>query len=799
MSPTAPSTDLTPDCGLVLAFRPARISATGTSAVALRAAVALTALIALAPDAAQTKAPGPELAAQLQEQVVLVNYTTIKGNGSGVILAPDRVVTNCHVAENAATENTQLQVISHAGAAPLPAALIARDPEHDLCLLAIDGPTRLPTGGITQIAETAVQTGEPVHTAGAPQGHIDIVSTGIVSARQRLHAFPEDAQAWVASKFELCRTSELDAARYVVTDAHFSAGSSGGGLFNANAELVGITTFAYHSRIKSEDQFAVRFVIPAAHVQALLEMDPDKELLAVVSFFAAAGRYQHAFAASDRIGTSTRKARARVAIAKAQLSAGRGPTAINTLRSARAIADTIEDPGDRAKRLKDVAEALADAKAFGDANQVAATIAVPKAQSQAYRSIARTQADLGHFEAAHRAVRNIRDPKTRARTSDYTVREQVRALVKADDPGRARQAANQIQDDVRRVAELRRVARAYDRLDQWKAANRIHTEAIKQAHKIVDLTDRVGALMDIANDQAETNYPADPRPTVEAAIETAEQIEDDAKRDEVRGDIVSMLTDMPRLISIQADVANRISDAHARDEAFRIMAKMLAERGQFDAAQAWAEAIVNPSIQGDAEHSIVGRLLTQEEWVRATNVAAGIEHGPSRAAAHYDIVEAQTDEGQLFAARRAADTIDDAVTAAEAYLHISSEAVHTDDVRPDLVSELLEITERRIQEIADADDRAKRLANLVAVYLEAARDSQALDTLLALSSTRHFARALRLAAEGYAERSSLESLERLERLESLEKAEKFALLIPQCAEKERRRAIKSLERAHANH
>ena len=384
MSPTAPTTDLTPDCGLALTCRPARISATGTGAMALQVVAALAALIVLSPDAAEAEAPRPVLAAQLQEQVVLVKYTTARG--SGVILATDRIVTNCHVSEIAATEYTQLQVITHAGAAPLPAALIARDPEHDVCLLAIDGPTLLPTGGITRIAETAVQTGEPVQAASAPGGHIDTVSTGIVSARRRLDAFPEDAQSWIASNFEPCRTSELDAARYIQTDALFSAGSSGGGLFNANAELVGITTFlshSSHSRTDCDEQFTIRFVVPAAHVQALIEMDPDKELLAVVNFFAEAGRYQDAFAASNRIGTSTRQARARVTIAKAQLSAGRGPTAINTLRSARALADTIEDPEDRAKRLKDVAEVLADAQAFGAASQVAAIIAVPKAQSQA--------------------------------------------------------------------------------------------------------------------------------------------------------------------------------------------------------------------------------------------------------------------------------------------------------------------------------------------------------------------------------------------------------------------------------
>ena len=62
---------------------------------------------------------------------------------SGVILGVDRVVTNCHVADVATVWDTDLEVVTHAGADPLPASLVARDPTHDLCLLAIDGPILL--------------------------------------------------------------------------------------------------------------------------------------------------------------------------------------------------------------------------------------------------------------------------------------------------------------------------------------------------------------------------------------------------------------------------------------------------------------------------------------------------------------------------------------------------------------------------------------------------------------------------------------------------------------------------------
>ena len=824
MPPTASSDNMTPHRHHARACQPAPMTAIDTNAVlrletvALVASITLTALISFTPCATQAEAPGPALSAQLKEQVVLVQSTTTPGNGSGVILAADRVVTNCHVAEVAADRNTQLQVIEHAGAAPLPASLIARDPEHDLCLLAIDGALPLPTAGITRIAETAVQDGDPVYAAGAPGGYIDTVTSGIISGRRSLEGFPDPTKAWIASNFELCKASELDAAWYIQTDALFTPGSSGGGLFNANAELVGITTFRDRPHEELEERFAIRFVVPATHVRALLAMNPDKALHEVVKFFADARRYRHAYTASERIGSTTRQVRALVDIAKSQLSANRRPTAINTLRSATAVANTIEDPGKRAKRLRVVAEVLADAGEFGQASQVAASIEVPKERAQAYKEVARAQADLGrfdaanrivrniqdpgiraqaykevaraqadlgHFDAANRTVRNIQDPGIRAQASDHTLRRQIRAWISAGDLRSAHRATSRIQDNVERVTELRRVARAYDELNHRESASRTRGEAVQQANHIVDLADRARALMDIAYDQNKADYPADPGPTVDAAIRTAEQIHTDTTRDKELSNIVSVLADMPQFIAIQADVAGRISDAHERDEAFKTIVETLAERGQFDAAEEWVEAIADPSIQGEAEQKIVGRLLEREAWVRATNLAERIEDRPSRAAARYDIVEAQADEAQIDAARRTADTIDDAVSVAKAYLYISDAAVHFDHVPPAVANELLEITERLIQEIADPDDRAKQLVDLAALYVDASRDPQARDALWALASTRQYARGLQRAAEAYAERREFDMAERL------------IDMIPQCAERQRRRAIDRLERQRA--
>jgi len=65
-----------------------------------------------------------------------------------------------------------------------------------------------------------VKIGEPVFTVGAPQGLELSLADGIVSSKR-----------------------SIDEGRLIQTSAPISKGSSGGGLFDAEGNLVGITTF----------------------------------------------------------------------------------------------------------------------------------------------------------------------------------------------------------------------------------------------------------------------------------------------------------------------------------------------------------------------------------------------------------------------------------------------------------------------------------------------------------------------------------------------------------------------------
>lgn len=133
------------------------------------------------------------------------------GLGSGVMLPSGDIITNYHVVEGGAIytvgrdqRNTR-------------AILEAGDPDKDLCLLAplslVAEPARL---GRTD----RLKVGDPVYAVGAPQGLELSLSEGIISQLRGSGPHP-----------------------IIQTTVAISPGSSGGGLFNAKGELVGITTF----------------------------------------------------------------------------------------------------------------------------------------------------------------------------------------------------------------------------------------------------------------------------------------------------------------------------------------------------------------------------------------------------------------------------------------------------------------------------------------------------------------------------------------------------------------------------
>lgn len=140
--------------------------------------------------------------------------------GSAVVYAPGRLVTNCHVlAPGLDNASRRLVVEIKAGGERVgrPARLASADPERDLCILEASG---LDAPAVTLGGTRGLAVGQAVYAVGSPQGLELTLSGGLVSALRKTGAEP-----------------------VIQTDAAVSPGSSGGGLFDAQARLVGIVTF----------------------------------------------------------------------------------------------------------------------------------------------------------------------------------------------------------------------------------------------------------------------------------------------------------------------------------------------------------------------------------------------------------------------------------------------------------------------------------------------------------------------------------------------------------------------------
>ena len=152
--------------------------------------------------------------------------------GSGVVVAPGLVATNAHV-----TQGT-LGVSVHQGAIAWPVTRVITDPGRDLCLLTVPG-LQLP---VVPLAPEPDGVGQQVFIVGYPGGHGPVVSPG------RLRGI------W-----------HLGNARLFQSDAPSLPGNSGGGLFDAQGRLLGLTTLTFTPSPR------LNFSIPAAWVRDLME------------------------------------------------------------------------------------------------------------------------------------------------------------------------------------------------------------------------------------------------------------------------------------------------------------------------------------------------------------------------------------------------------------------------------------------------------------------------------------------------------------------------------------------------
>jgi hypothetical protein len=132
--------------------------------------------------------------------------------GSAVVIGAHSLITNCHVLRKAKrVEVTHAKSVS-------PATLELWDTARDLCQLKATG---VQAAAVPLADDAAVVVGQPVVALGTPAGMELTLSAGIVSA---------------------LRHGDGGRLTAIQTSAAISRGSSGGGLFDAQGRLLGITT-----------------------------------------------------------------------------------------------------------------------------------------------------------------------------------------------------------------------------------------------------------------------------------------------------------------------------------------------------------------------------------------------------------------------------------------------------------------------------------------------------------------------------------------------------------------------------
>ena len=166
------------------------------------------------------------------QSVVVVKRGDMQG--SGVIIYPNVVATNCHVVNSYG----RIVIYKHDNRRATtdtiyPAVIRKRDDDKDFCLLDV---ANLRGKSAKVRRYDTLNIGEDVYAVGSPRGLDLSLSSGIIS-----------------------QLRQGGGERYIQTDASVSPGSSGGGLFDSDGNLIGILT----AKIADEDVEGIGFAIPA--------------------------------------------------------------------------------------------------------------------------------------------------------------------------------------------------------------------------------------------------------------------------------------------------------------------------------------------------------------------------------------------------------------------------------------------------------------------------------------------------------------------------------------------------------
>lgn len=218
-----------------------------------------------APSAAGQSAPiqtaadsGPDwetVADTVRPAVVAIEVTSQGGAGAGSGMVWDEqghIVTNNHVIDGA-----QQIVVTLNDGRMFEAEPVGTDPMTDLAVLElVDAPSDLELASMGSAED--LQVGRPVMAVGNPLGLSSTVTTGIISALDRPVTAGEGGQA-------------ASVTNAIQIDAAINPGNSGGPLFDAQGQVIGITSSIAALSGGQSGNIGLGFAIPADLVTNIVE------------------------------------------------------------------------------------------------------------------------------------------------------------------------------------------------------------------------------------------------------------------------------------------------------------------------------------------------------------------------------------------------------------------------------------------------------------------------------------------------------------------------------------------------
>ena len=662
------------------------------------------------------------------------------GQGSGVVVGKNEVVTNCHVVSNARTIVVrQAADVRGRETYRMKAELVARNEQRDLCLLSVKELSVPPAAPpVIFAAARSVSIGEEVYAIGAPQGLDLSLSRGIIS--------------------QLRGNYGKQSAPIIQTDAAISPGSSGGGLFNENGELLGITTFKFSGGASE----GLSFALPVEWVKALVVYVQKRKQC--FSSPTVECLFDEALRIEKSIDTGTASLtlinETLCAIATAQAEADDKVGAKMTLTDAMHIAERIDKARERDGGFSNIAAVQIEARDIVGAMQTAGRINNPIERASTLNKIAAAQTKAGNrlgarltletaIQVLEKFKKSIAQTESEATTpSKSWVEVGLKSLDVASLP-----------NSIRSIAKTQAMAGYI-------------TEALQTVGKIDDVDDfflayRANGFLDIATVQIEAGDTTGAKTTLTNARQAAEKINDTNQYFSVLSEIATAQAQVSHeagtkvILTDALHATMRIDDVGTRGWRFLDIAVAQAEMGNIVGALQTTERIDAPHQRFSALSKIATLQAEAGDIVGATQIAKRINNVIKRISALGKIAIAQAQAGDeagakiiLTDALHTAMRIDDAkwrisalreIGAAQAQAGDKIRAKNTFTNAIQVIEEinarntfgekfmLSEKEQSRLDAVTTANTRLSTLRDIAVAQAEAGDIKGAMDTALHLS------------------------------------------------------------------